>query len=295
MKNKITLFLMTYKGFRTLETIIEKGFSDLIDFVVIGKDKNTVNDYSFEIQNLCLKYKIRHFSKSQDYEVISTYVLTVSWRWMIRNLNSQVIVLHESPLPKYRGFAPLVNQLINKESEVGVTALFGTEEYDRGPIIGQALMSIEYPIKIETVIHKISELYGVLVEQIFQHLRIKGEIVAEREQVEGDATYSLWRDEEDYKIDWYKDSRYIKRFVDSVGFPYLGASSIINGTQVRISDVELVDDVVIENRIPGKVIFLKNKKPVIVCGKGLIRILKANYSNSNESLLPLKSFRLRFK
>lgn len=295
MKNKITLFLMTYKGFRTLESIIEKGFSDLIDFVVIGKDKNIVNDYFIEIQNLCLKYKIKHYSKNQDYEVNSAYVLTVSWRWMIRNLNSQVIVLHESPLPKYRGFAPLVNQLINKESEVGVTALFGTEEYDRGPIIGQELMSIEYPIKIETVIHKISELYGVLVEQIFQQLRINDEVVADREQVEEDATYSLWRDEEDYKIDWHKDSLYIKRFVDSVGFPYLGASSIINGTQVRIHDVELLDDVVIENRTPGKVIFVKDKKPVIVCGKGLIRISKANYSNSNDSILPLKSFRLRFK
>ncbi len=295
MENRITLFLMTYKGFRTLETIIEKDFCDLIDFVVIGTDKNTLNDYSLETQNLCVRHNIKHYFKNNDYEVNSVYVLTVSWRWMIRNLNSQVIVLHESPLPKYRGFAPLVNQLINNEAQVGVTALFGTEEYDRGPIIGQELMNIEYPIKIETAIDRISELYGVLVEKIFRQLRVEGKITTNKEQVEEEATYSLWRDEEDYKIDWHKDSLYIKRFVDSVGFPYLGASSIINGTQVRIHDVELIDDVFIENRTPGKVIFVKNSKPVIVCGKGLIRILKANYSNTNESLLPLKSFRLRIK
>ena len=42
---------------------------------------------------------------------------------MIKN-SENLIVFHDSLLPKYRGFAPLVSQLINGEEYLGVTAIF---------------------------------------------------------------------------------------------------------------------------------------------------------------------------
>jgi methionyl-tRNA formyltransferase len=54
--------------------------------------------------------------------------------------------MHDSLLPKYRGFAPLPNALINGEREVGVTALFASEEYDMGDIVCQRRLAVEYPM-----------------------------------------------------------------------------------------------------------------------------------------------------
>lgn len=62
----------------------------------------------------------------------------------------------------------------------------------------------------------------------------------------------------------------------------------------RILDCELFSDVKIENRTPGKLIFMDNKYPVIVCGTGLLKITEM-VDNERNDVLPLNKFRLRFK
>ena len=66
-------------------------------------------------------------------------------------------------------------------------------------------------------------------------------------QEEEKATYSLWRNEDDYLIDWNNTSKQIKRFIDAVGSPYKSASSYINNKKVRI---------IAANEYPDKTIFL---------------------------------------
>ena len=56
----------------------------------------------------------------------------------------------------------------------------------------------------------------------------------------------------------------------------------------------MVPDVKIENRTPGKIIFLENNQPTIVCGKGLIKIEKAHYLNNNNEVI-FNKFRTRLK
>ncbi len=48
------------------------------------------------------------------------------------------------------------------------------------------------------------------------------------------------------------------------------------------------------DRVPGKVIFSHQGKPVVVCGKGLLRILRLIDDSSGEDVLPLPKFRVRF-
>jgi methionyl-tRNA formyltransferase len=57
-----------------------------------------------------------------------------------------------------------------------------------------------------------------------------------------------------------------------------------------------VDDVACELRHVGKIIFISDGKPTIICGSGLLRILEAFDINTNEEVdyLPMKSFRVRF-
>ncbi len=292
MKDKITFFLMTEKGYRVLE-VIAAHFPEIIECVISSRDTNICKDYYNEIEAFCNKKGMKFADRKNSEVVNSRYAISISWRWLIDSSSTTLIVFHDSLLPKYRGFAPLVSALTNGDERIGVTALFATEEYDRGNVIAQSSVSVGYPIKIQYAIELLIENYKVLAlevtKQIFEGQTLKGV-----KQDENEATYSLWRDEDDYSIDWGQSAEQIRRFIDAVGYPYKGSSTTVDGKVARIIDVEVLDDVYIENRTPGKVIFFKNGKPVVVCGNGLLKVVDIVDNQTNKSLLPFSKFRLRF-
>lgn len=290
---KITFYLMTKKGFEVLNMIIKNDLQHFISEVVFGKDNNIDNDFSNEITSLCKQNNLNYFERKEEYNINSDYSFAVSWRWLIPETNSKLIVLHDSLLPKYRGFSPLVNMLINEEPEIGVSALFATSEYDKGDIIAQSSTKIDYPITISEAIEVVSRNYCELVIKIINTLKENGEVIASPQKEEF-ATYSLWRNEEDYLINWQNSSEEILRFINAVSSPYKGASSFIHGTQkIRIFEAETESEVKIENRDVGKIIFVKDEYPVIVCGSGLLKLLKVVDDQTQESILPLRNFRLK--
>ena len=288
---RIGLFLMTEKGFTTLRALITRVGPEHICFVVGGQDDNVINDYHNEIASLCKKHDIKFFNRNHETLPDVEYVLAISWRWLIKD-SRRLIVLHDSLLPKYRGFAPLPAALINGEKHVGVTAIFAKKEFDTGEIISQRKIKIHYPIKIQQVIESISKEYADLVVEITSKI-ITGKKLSRRTQNEKAATYSLWRDENDYRINWSEDASHIRRFVDAVGYPYAGAASVLNGRMVRVIEAIAEPDVRIENRTVGKVIFMNDGLHVVVCGSGLLKITQLN-DDKGESMLPLKKFRSRF-
>lgn len=290
----VSLFLMGKKGVSVLKKIISIGKSHLIERVIIARDKNVENDCYNNLREICLASDIECNDKNDLFVITSQYCIAVSWRWMI-SLSSgvQLIILHDSLLPKYRGFAPLVNMLINKEPYIGVSAIFADSEFDKGNLITQESVPVSYPIKIDAAIDMISPLYANIVCDILEKVESGIELpsIPQNEKL---ASYSLWRDEEDYRIDWNMDSSDIMQFVYSVGFPYKGASTMCAGNLLRIYDCELYNDVNIENRISGKVLFCIDNCPVVVCGTGLLKITQL-YDCCGNSCLPLKKFRLKFK
>jgi len=290
---QIAFFLMTEKGFRVLEGLISNGYKEVIEQVIIGQDAAIINDFSADIELLCIQHAISYSYRKDAGAIEASYAIAISWRWMIALEQTSLIVLHDSLLPKYRGFAPLVNQLINGEDKIGVTALFASADYDKGEIIAQKELAISYPIKISAAIGLIGPLYVSLVNDIVKMIK-SGSQLKSMVQNEQDASYSLWRDEDDYRINWNDSAIEINRFIDAVGYPYLGASTMMDNKLVRIIDSEIMEDLKIENRQPGKIIFFKDKYPVIVCGKGLLCI-KAIVDNNGQNLLPLKKFRTKFQ
>ena len=147
---------------------------------------------------------------------------------------------------------------------------------------------------LQQAIDQVCSCYVSLVKDIVAKVET-GEKIIGLEQEEERVTYSLWRDKEDYRIDWSKDSDYIERFVDALGFPYNGASSLMNGRLVRVMGVEQLPDLQIENRDVGKVVFKQDGKPVVVCGTGLVKIHHLIENDTKENILPLRRFRTRFK
>jgi methionyl-tRNA formyltransferase len=293
LMNNLTFFLMSYKGYSALKSFISEFGTEAIDIVVTSKDPNVQNDYYEDIIELCKNNQVKFFDRRDKYELKSEYAYAISWRWFINSAKTTLIVFHDSLLPKYRGFAPLTTALINGENEVGVTAFYASAEYDKGNIIAQISVKIEYPIKINNAINLVSGCYIDLIKSITKDI-ISSKPVSSTIQDEDAATYSLWLDEKDYAINWAKDAEYIKRFIDSTGYPFKGAMTNIEDKKVRILDAEIIKDVNIPARHYGKVIFVNQEKPVVVCGKGLLQINEI-IDKENQSLLPLKNFRTRFE
>lgn len=294
--NKIAFYIMNSKGFHVLQNFIDTFGSHSIEYVVSSEDKNIQKDFFDEIKKLAEKEKIKFFNRSEHIVTIEKGFcgckFAIGWRWLIQD-ERNLIVFHDSLLPKYRGFAPLVNLLINGENRGGVTALFASSEYDSGDIIAQKSFEINYPIKIEEAITKVEPLYCELVNTIFTKLQ-NDQTLKPTKQDDVKATYSLWLDDEDYFINWSWSADKIKRFVDAVGYPYDNAKAYLNGEVVKFVDVEILEDVFVEHRERhvGKVIFIKNKIPVVVCVDGLVELKDIRDNSDNKMFI---NFRSRFR
>jgi len=283
---------MTEKGYRFLEGTIDR-YGHLYGEVVVGTDANVANDFSKEIISLCRARGIICTAREDLSSIRTEYALAISWRWLIKHSQDRLIVFHDSLLPKYRGFNQLVSCLINRELIVGVTALFGADEFDTGDILFQSSLEVTYPITIAEAISKIVKNYVEAGVFVLDRLDSKATLRGTR-QDPSQATYSLWRDDEDYRIDWRASADFVSRFIDAVGNPYKCASCLVDGVKARVIRATPLADVRIENRTPGKVLFVERGRPVVVCGTGLLKIMTIVDDETGRSLLPLPKYRIRF-
>lgn len=290
---KFGFYLLGKKGYNCLVCFVNKFGKDAVGFVVLAKDQGVKSDYYQEITEFCKKRSIDFYDRSVDFSNKAHVSFAIGWRWLIKD-DANLIVFHDSLLPRYRGFAPLVNMLIAGETKIGVTALYASKEYDSGRIIDQKYKQISFPIKICDAIDIVSDLYEVILLKITEEV-VSGVELPALPQDESSATYSLWRNDNDYEIKWEREAEEIRRFVDSVGYPYSGAKTKINGQWVRVFDVEVVEDVKVESRCDhlGKVIFYDDKGPTVVCGKGLIKLVNITDCAGN-SVVDKIPFRTRF-
>jgi len=279
----ISFYLMSLKGYRVLEEVIKSFGPAIISEVISEKDPNVSKDYYEEIAQLCRASTIPFFRRKDKTSPTGKYQIAISWRWLIAD-SASLIVIHDSLLPKYRGFNPLVTALINGDDTIGVTALFATEEFDGGNIIYQASVPVAYPITIAQAIDKVSACYIEVVRRICNDI-MENRALPSVVQDETKATFSLWRDEKDYHLKWDQPAEVIKRTIDATGFPYRGAMALIDGTPVRIIEAEVGNDLVISNREAGKVIFIKQAVPHVVCGSGILKILRMEDETQNTFTL----------
>lgn len=290
----IRVYCMTQRGYGALAALLEAGHAPRISEVVTARDVGLREDYHASIVELCESYDVPHSGRgAARVSPVPTYSIAIAWRWLLGPEAGTVIVLHDSLLPAYRGFAPVVAALIAGERELGVTALIAGETYDTGPVLAQASTPITPPLRIAEAYDLLEPIYAEIATDVFARLS-SGEALQAVDQGHGSATYSLWRDGEDYRIDWADSSERIQRVVFALGSPFAGARARLNGEEVIIEDVVPVPDVQVVERHVGKVIWLEDGLPVVVCGEGLLKVITCTDSASAVSCLPLTRFRSRF-
>jgi methionyl-tRNA formyltransferase len=279
---QIALFVAGPKGANFLRDF---SGAESVDVVVSYASKGLQYDAYADIQAVCRtkNYKLveRTDVRADDYAA-ADLVLLIGWQWMSSDVDKRFVVFHDSLLPKLRGFNPTVTALIAGETEIGVTAFSPAGDAavpDSGPMFGQEQLPITYPVTIREVYEQLGQAYCRLADRVLE--AASAGPLRFSPQGATNATYSLWRDEDDYRIDWTAPAQDIRRFIDAVGWPYLGAKTTMQGRDIRIDRVEPCPDVVFVNRCPGKIWSLASGGPVVVCGSGLVRITAAREADGS--------------
>jgi len=77
-------------------------------------------------------------------------ILFYGWSWFVETellRKYTCLMLHPSPLPKYRGGSPIQNQIIAGEIKSKVSLFVMTNELDAGDLVGQEDLSLEGSLK----------------------------------------------------------------------------------------------------------------------------------------------------
>ena len=293
---KVLLLLATEKGYDVLAHLLKSKWGVSIGGVVSFHEIGVIKDFCDDIENLSRKNGINFYQWNQVKDELETVikdnditgVIAISWRYLLplslnKILDDKIIVFHDSLLPKYRGFAPVVTAMLCGEKEIGATVLYAQEEVDSGEIILQKTFPITSNMYLEDAVKKMSEVYCELIIDLLSSMQ--DGTISSHPQNDKNATYSIWRDEEDYWIDWNWSAEKISQFIHSLGNPYKGALSKESNSLIRITKCSLLSqDIDFAIRDVGKIWKIDDGKPVVVCGKGLICIEEAFDENGKKHI-----------
>lgn len=292
---KCILFLATQKGYFSLKSIIGQ-YKNNIACVVSFSESYVEESFDVKIQRLCLEYGIIYKKwgdikdKLEDIidEMGVSFAIAISWRYLIPldinvHLKHNLIVFHDSLLPKYRGFSPTPTAIIKGESTIGISVIYASDDIDNGNIIFQKSMRVSRNEYIKHIIKRQSQMYAELLIKIFEYIT-NGWALPECSQNDEEATYSIWRSVEDCKIDWEKSSEEIYNLIRAVGNPYPGAYTYYNGNKVIIEEAEVCHDRVFEIRQAGKIWKISKGCPEVICGKGMLIIKKSRFENGEIAI-----------
>jgi methionyl-tRNA formyltransferase len=270
---KIAFLIAGTKGLNFFRSFHEKA---TVEQVVSYASQGLQHEPHSEIKEICRSRNYRYSDRSALTSGLladAALVFVAGWQWMLPQIDDRFVIFHDSLLPQYRGFNPSVTALITGERILGVTAFRPDVQADAGPIYGQERIEIEYPITIREVYTRVGRAYAALAQGIVDRAMV-GKL-ASRPQSHAQASYSLWRDDDDYEIDWNQLADRIERFVHAVGWPYLGARTTLGGRLIRVTRVRLAQDIFLPLRQPGKIWSRHDEGPIVVCGSGTLQILEA--------------------
>lgn len=247
------------------------------------------NEVHNKIIGLATDFNIKCYtSKELEQTVVNNnldYLIAIKWRSMISsqviNHIKELIVFHASLLPKYRGFAPVNWPIINGEYQTGVTMFFAEEKVDSGDIIDQRIINITEDDDAYTIDNKINQLVPeMLKENLF---KLQKGVINRVKQNHKDATYCVWRTQEDGLINWHDTSKNICNLIRGLTFPYPGAYTYWNRKKIIIWKAKIVHDLIYVGSIPGKIVNISTEEGVyVLTGDGVLCIKEVSIDNNDR-------------
>jgi methionyl-tRNA formyltransferase len=170
--------------------------------------------------------------------------------------------IHDSLLPAYAGFSPLIWALINGEREVGVTAHRMNAELDAGDVLLQRAVPVGATDTVTDLFHRTVDLIGPVVDESL------GLIASGRArwipQDRSRASFFHKRSLEDSRIDWTWPAEDIERLVRAQCDPYPNAFTHHRGQRIGI--VESAVSQGCYGGTPGRIFIREGDGVVVVAG-----------------------------
>ncbi|TDQ50732.1 methionyl-tRNA formyltransferase [Actinorugispora endophytica] len=170
--------------------------------------------------------------------------------------------VHDSLLPAYAGFSPLIWALVNGEREVGVTAHMMDGELDAGDIVLQRAVPVGPEDTATDLFHRTVDLIAPITTDALD--LIASGRTDWTPQDRSRASFFHKRSVEDSRIDWNWPAEDIERLVRAQSDPYPNAFTHHRGERVRI-----LSAAVSRKRYggtPGRVFIPEDDGVVVVAG-----------------------------
>jgi methionyl-tRNA formyltransferase len=244
---RVVMFGYQTWGHRTLQALLDAPEHEVALVVTHPKSDNAYERiWSDSVADLANAHRVPVLLRNRpdDEELMSALkeaaadvIVATNWRtWIPPRVFALpphgTLNVHDSLLPRYAGFAPLIWALLNGEREVGVTAHMMTEELDAGDIVLQRSVPVGDRDTSADLFHKTLELFGPIT---VDGLRL---IASGRTgwtpQDRSRASFFHKRSEEDSRIDWTWPAEDIDRLVRAQSDPYPNAFTFRGAERIRV-------------------------------------------------------------
>ncbi|MDC0192536.1 formyltransferase family protein [Alphaproteobacteria bacterium] len=279
---KINLFIAGYKGYETFKKLLNN--KNKIDKVLSYKINKNFK-YFNKIKKMCktnnIHFKLLRSTDLTNSKEYNSKNLSFFIGWQFKApIKKNFYIFHDSILPFFSGFSPTSTSLIKKKRYLGVTLFIPNKEIDTGKIIYQEKIPIQYPIKIkEAYKHITTSITKIINLKILnKNLNFPKKNYKKNKK----RSFSIWRDDKDYFINWSQSAADVLNFINATGYPYDYAKTIYNNKIIKIIDAEIGENLTFEDIHPGKIFRIVKKEPHILTLSNLLIIKVAKYTNNQK-------------
>ncbi|WP_280256288.1 methionyl-tRNA formyltransferase [Nocardia abscessus] len=232
-------------GRKTLQALIDSEHEVVLAVTHPASEQSYKAIFSDSVEELAREHGIPvHLTERADAETIDLVkrvepdvIVVNSWyTWMPAELYNLpphgTLNLHDSLLPKFTGFSPVLWALISGASETGLTV----HRMDKGLDTGDILVQRSIPIGpsdtgTELVMRGMELIPGALGEAL---AALDSGTAQWRPQNKAERTYFHKRSERDSRIDWTWQAEDLERFVRALSAPYPRAFTHYRGERIEV-------------------------------------------------------------
>lgn len=254
---------------------------------VITKEESYFNSDFVDLGKVCEESEIDYiYTKNINDEDVKKYIkekmpdliLCLGWSQLLDEEILDIprigcIGFHPAELPCNRGRHPLIWALVLGLNETASTLFFLDKYADKGDIISQKKIKIDYEDDAMSLYKKVMDCAKEQLIDVLNKIERKELQIIPQSVEQG----NCWRKrgKEDGKIDWRMSSRGIYNLVRALTKPYVGAHFVYKDTEYKVWKVTEILDKRYENIEPGKVIkSLEDGTVLVKTGDNLIKIIE---------------------
>ncbi|WP_326822090.1 methionyl-tRNA formyltransferase [Streptosporangium sp. NBC_01756] len=272
---RVVMFGYQTWGHRTLQALLDSGHEVVLAVTHPQSDHAYEKIWSDSVAELAEAHGVPVLLRNRpDDELLLTLkevqpdlIVANNWRtWIPPQIftlpRHGILNVHDSLLPAYAGFSPLIWALINGEKEVGVTAHMMNAELDAGDIVVQRAVPVGPDDTTTDLFHRTVDLIAPIVTEALALIASGRTDWTPQDRAK--ASFFHKRSVEDGNIDWTWPAEDIERLVRAQSDPYPNAFTYYKGERIRILKASVSKGVY--GGTPGRVFIREGDGIVIVAG-----------------------------